>query len=94
MIRVIIERFIAESLEANYEDTAKDILQKAIRSEGFISGESLKDTQNHRHRFIICNWRSITDWQKWEQSHERKEMMGKLNLMLEKEEKTTVLEMP
>jgi len=94
MIRVIIERFIAESLEANYEDTAKDILQKAIRSEGFISGESLKDTQNPRHRFIICNWRSTIDWQKWEKSLERKEMMDKLNLMLEKEEKTTILEMP
>lgn len=94
MIRVIIERFIAESLEANYEDTAKDILQKAIRSDGFISGESLKDTQNDRHRFILCNWRSITEWQQWEHSHERKELMDKLNLMLEKEEKTTVLEMP
>lgn len=94
MIRVIIERFIAESLELNYEDTAKDILQKAIRSDGFISGESLKDTQNSRHRFIICNWRSLLDWQKWEQSHERKEMMERLNLMLEKEEKTTVLEIP
>ena len=94
MIRVIIERFIADTLEANYEDAAIDILQKAIRSEGFISGESLKDTQNSRHRFIICNWRSTLDWQKWEQSLERKSMMDKLNLMLEKEEKATVLEMP
>lgn len=94
MIRVIIERFIAETLEPNYEDTAKEILQKAIRSDGFISGESLKDTQNPLHRFILCNWRSISDWQRWEHSHERKELMDKLNLMLEKEEKTTVLEMP
>jgi len=94
MIKVIIERFIAESLEPNYEDAAKDILQKAVRTEGFISGESLKDTQNERHRFIICTWRSISDWQRWEQSHERREMMDKLNLMLEKEEKSTILEMP
>ena len=94
MIRVIIERFIAETLESNYEDSAKDILQQAIRSEGFISGESIKDAQNDRHRFIICNWRSTLDWQSWEQSMERKALMDKLNLMLEKEEKTTVLEMP
>ncbi len=94
MIRVIIERSIAESLEANYEDTAKQTLQKAIRSPGFISGESLKDITNTRHRVILCNWRSLQDWQAWQQSHERKEMMDKLNLMLEKEEKVTVLEMP
>jgi len=94
MIRVIIERFIAESLEANYEDAAKDTLQKAIRAPGFISGESLKDIQNPRHRFILCNWRSIQDWQIWQQSHERKEIMETLNLMLEKDEKFTILEIP
>jgi heme-degrading monooxygenase HmoA len=94
MIKVIIERFIADTLEANYEQTAKEILQKAILSAGFSSGESLKDINNPRHRFIICNWRSVIDWQQWELSLERKEMMGKMNLMLEKEEKVTVLEIP
>lgn len=94
MIRVIIERSIAETLEANYEDTAKQTLQKAINAPGFISGESLKDHSNSRHRVILCNWRSIQDWQSWQQSHERKEMMDKLNLMLDKEEKITVLDMP
>jgi len=92
MIRVIIERFIAETLEINYEDAAKETLQKAIRSPGFISGESLKDRHNSLHRFIVCNWRSVQDWQHWECSEERKEMMGKLNLMLETEEKVTILE--
>ena len=94
MIRVIIERFIAESLETNYEDTAKETLQKAIRAPGFISGESLKDVKNSRHRVILCNWRSIQDWQIWQQSPERKSMMDKMNLMLEKDEKFTVLDMP
>ncbi len=93
MIRVIIERFIAESLEANYEETAKETLQKAIVAPGFISGESRKDIMNHRHRFILCTWRSMQDWQRWQQSPERKSMMEKLNLMLEKEEVVTVLEM-
>lgn len=94
MIRVIIERFIAESLEANYEDTAKQTLQKAVRAPGFISGESLKDIQNERHRVVLCNWRSLQDWQAWQMSQERKDMMDTLNLMLEREEKITVLEIP
>jgi len=94
MIRVIIERFIAESLEANYEITAKETLQKAIQAPGFISGESLKDITNVRHRVVLCNWRSLQDWQVWLASHERKSMMEQLNLMLEKAEKVTVLELP
>ncbi len=94
MIRVIIERFIAESLESNYEVTAKQTLQKAIQAPGFISGESLKDIQNKRHRVVLCNWRSLQDWQVWLSSPERKGMMDELNLMLEKTEKVTVLELP
>lgn len=94
MIRVIIERSIAEDLEANYEEAAKETLQKAIVSPGFISGESRKDITNSRHRFILCTWRSLQDWQSWQHSSERKEMMDKLNLMLDKEEKVTILEVP
>jgi len=94
MIRVIIERVIAESLESNYEDTAMEILQKAVRAPGFISGESMKDLNNPRHRFVLCKWRSVADWQSWQDSEERKVLMGQLNLMLEHEEKVTLLDMP
>jgi len=94
MIRVIIDRFIAESLEANYEVTAKETLQEAIKAPGFISGESLKDVLNERHRVVLCNWRSLQDWQRWLNSPERKNMMVQLNLMLETPEKVTVLELP
>jgi len=94
MIRVIIDRFIAESLESNYEVTAKETLQAAIQAPGFISGESLKDVQNERHRVVLCNWRSLQDWQRWLSSPERKKMMEQLNLMLETPEKVTVLELP
>lgn len=94
MIRVIIERFIAESLEANYEIIAKETLGEAIQAPGFISGESLKDVLNERHRVVLCNWRSLQDWQRWEGSAERKKMMDKINLMLETPEKISVLELP
>ena len=94
MIRVIIERTIAETMESNYEDTAKATLQQAVRADGFISGESLRDLNNPRHRIVLCKWRSAADWDRWFHSPERKEMMNKLNLMLEQEERITLLEIP
>ncbi len=94
MIRVIIERVIAETLEANYEEMAMEILQQSVRAPGFISGESLKDIQNSRHRMVLCKWRSLVDWQQWQDSQARKNLMDKMNLILEKEEKVTVLESP
>lgn len=94
MIRVIIERFISETLESHYEDTAKQTLQSAIRAPGFISGESLRDVQNPRHHILLCKWRKVEDWQNWQESPERKAMMAKLNLMFDREEKITILETP
>lgn len=94
MIRVIIERYIAETLEKNYETAALEILSASVRAPGFISGESLCDLDNPRHRMVLCKWRSRLDWNNWCQSVERKELMGKLTLMLEKDESVTVLDTP
>ncbi len=93
MIRVIIERHIASSLEGPYEEIAKKTLQKAVSTPGFISGESLKNYYNPNDRIILCNWRSIQDWQRWQSSDERKELLGEMAPMLETEEKITVLDL-
>ena len=92
MIRVIIERHIAQTLETTYEMVAKTTLQKAVSAPGFISGESLKNANDTNHRMILSNWKNIQDWQRWFASEERKEMMNELNPILETEEKITILE--
>ena len=93
MIRVIIERHIAQTLEEAYEQAAKRTLQKAIQAPGFISGESLKGLNNANKRVILSNWRSTADWQHWCTSEERKAMMAELAPMLETDEKHLILEM-
>ncbi|WP_019622235.1 antibiotic biosynthesis monooxygenase family protein [Amphritea japonica] len=92
MIRVIIERHIADDLAEHYEKAARNTLQKAMQAHGFISGESLKNSNNHNHRFIMANFRTLQDWQRWFSSEERKEIMEAIMPMLETDEKITVLE--
>jgi len=94
MIRVIIDRYIAETLEKNYETAALEILSASVRAPGFISGESLVDMDNPRHRIVLCKWRSRLDWDSWCQSQERRELMAKLSLMLERPEAVTLLDLP
>ena len=65
MIRVLIERHIAESLEAAYEERSRKILQRAVAAPGFISGETLVDSRDPNHRFTLANWRSAADWERW-----------------------------
>jgi len=92
MIRVIIERQIAESLEGAYEQRARSVLQQAVEVPGFISGESLKGMNNPNHRVILSTWRSTADWYRWYQSPQRRAMMTDLAPMLDGQERIMVLE--
>lgn len=92
MIRVIIERHIADDLTEHYEEAARNTLQQAMSAHGFISGEALYDTTNPSHRYVIVTYRTIQDWQRWYRSSERQEMMAAIHPMLETEEKITILE--
>lgn len=92
MIRVLIERHIAESLETAYEERSRRVLRQAIDAPGFVSGETLVDANDPNHRLTLCNWRSIADWDRWYHSQSRTELMTELKPMMDQEEKITVLQ--
>ncbi len=92
MIRVLIERHIAETLETAYEERSRKVLQSAVSATGFVSGETLVDSQDANHRFTLANWRSESDWQRWYLSDERKSLMAELIPMMDRDEKITVLQ--
>ena len=91
MIRVLIERHIAESLEPVYEERSRRVLQSAVSAPGFVSGETLVDSNDPNHRFTLANWRTEADWQRWHQSDERKALMAELVPMMDRDEVITVL---
>ncbi|MCK0164608.1 antibiotic biosynthesis monooxygenase family protein [Marinobacter sp. S6332] len=91
MIRVLIERHIAESLETAYEERSRKVLQRAVAAPGFISGETLVDSNDSNHRITLANWRSEADWNRWYQSDDRRDLMAELVPMMDKDEAITVL---
>ncbi|WP_372964611.1 antibiotic biosynthesis monooxygenase [Marinobacter sp.] len=91
MIRVLIERHIAETLETAYELRARKVLQQAVSTPGFISGETLVDSNDPNHRITLANWRSELDWTRWYHSDERKELMTELIPMMDQDEIITIL---
>lgn len=91
MIRVLIERHIAESLETAYEERSRMVLQQAVAAPGFISGETLIDSNDPNHRITLANWRSEGDWSRWYHSEDRRDLMAELVPMMDKDETITVL---
>jgi len=92
MIKVIIERIIADGLEPNYQHAIRDTLKAVLDAPGYISSESLTDVHKPSHRIIITNWRSVQAWDMWYHSQERKEALAEITPILDGGEKITVTE--
>ncbi len=91
MIRIIIERILAEGLEAHYEEAARAALMTTMAQPGFISGESLQDLGQPNRRIVLGTWRSRREWEAWFRSSERRDCMARIRPMLVTDERVTLL---
>lgn len=92
MIKVIIERKVAEDLEPNYLEAIRTTLKAVLEAPGYISSESLTDINNIHHKLIITNWTSVQAWDKWFSSQARKDATAAISAMIDGGEKITVTE--
>lgn len=92
MIRVLIERRFAEGMEQELQRVLMEARQEAIRIPGYISGETLRDSDNPWHYVVISTWRSRHAWERWMDSAARRNVMAHISPMLVEEERVTVME--
>lgn len=92
LIHVVIERHIAVDMEEAYRRVLLDVRRGAVRADGYVSGETLRDTADPRHHVIISTWRSHLDWDRWAASPERIAVMERMRPALSDDERVTVLE--
>ena len=93
MIRVLIERNIAEGLELYYDCTVKRMVSQVVKAPGCIAGESLMDAKNTQRRIVMSKWDTIEDWDNWFHSVERKQVVAEISPLLEGGERITMLEL-
>ena len=91
MIRVIIEREIAEGLEEFYESAIADLLDVMANARGYVSGESSVEIHRPNRYVVITRWTDEAAWNHWYQSSERQELLNVIRPFLLKEEKFTLL---
>lgn len=93
MIRVLIERKIADGLADYYDNTIKRTVSAVVAAPGCISGESLKDRAKPNRRIVMSKWESLEDWERWYHSDARKNVIAEITPMLEERERITMLEL-
>jgi heme-degrading monooxygenase HmoA len=91
MIRVIIEREIAEGLEEFYESAIADLLGVMANAEGYVSGESSVEIHRPNRYVVITRWTDEAAWNRWFQSSERQELLNAIRPFLLNDEKLTLL---
>ena len=65
MIKVIIERQVAEGLESHYEKAVSELLSVMTSAPGYISCESLVNAKQSNHYVVIAKWTSESAWSQW-----------------------------
>jgi len=91
MIKVIIEREVAEGLESHYEKAVGELLSVMTNAPGYISGESLVDAKRSNHYLVIAKWTTESAWSQWYGSDERKRLMTVLAPFMQTDEKFILL---
>jgi len=91
MIRVIIEREVAEGLEEFYESAIANLLGVLANAAGYVSGESLVDIHRANRYVVVTRWVDEAAWQRWQSSGERQEMLDAIRPFLLNDEKFTLL---
>jgi len=91
MIRVIIEREIAEGLEQFYENAIADLLDVMANAPGYLAGESLVEIHRPNRYVVITRWTSEDAWARWFHSSDRQQLASAIRPFLQNEEKFTLL---
>jgi len=92
MIKIIIEREIAEGMAHYYDCSLKRAMLKLNQAEGCLGGETLTDAKNPQRRITISTWRSIQDWEAWTESADRQRLLLEINPLLAQSERISVLQ--
>ena len=92
MIRVIIEREIAEGLEAYYEAAVFNLLGVLSSAPGYLSGDSLVDMHRPNHYMVVTRWTNAEAWDRWAVSSERQRLLDAIRpFLVNNEEKITMM---
>ena len=55
---------------------------RAKEQPGYISGETLRSTEDPEDFLVISKWETAEDWKKWLKSKERRDLQGSVDSLI------------
>ena len=72
VIKVLITRLIQENKIREVLTLLKKLRIGAMNQPGYISGETLVNQYDPRSIMVVSIWQTVEDWNRWQESDERK----------------------
>lgn len=89
-VKIIIDRKVKKGKETDFSKLLREMRSKAIPSSGYISGETLRATDDPHNYIVITTWQSADDWKRWEKNPERKKIQAKIEKLMARPTKTKI----
>lgn len=90
-VKVLIERRVLPGQEKRAFEVLRAIRARCLDEDGYISGETLRDSEDAHMIIVISTWFGLGDWRRWHASPERKAFESRLRVFLAAPERVRVL---
>jgi heme-degrading monooxygenase HmoA len=81
-IKVIIERQSIPGNDLKLNELLMQLRSKAMRANGYITGETLRSVDDPNVCIVISTWNSLDDWKAWFENKDRKEIQHEVDGLL------------
>lgn len=81
IVKVFIRRHLKEGNDREAFSLLKKIRLKAMEYEGYISGDTLVNTNDLQEIMVISTWQSLDNWNTWKESEDRKTIDAPLDAL-------------
>jgi len=72
MVRVIIEHQVKDAKDVERVLVLiRELRNEAMKRQGYITGETLVNTEDTRNILVISTWHNVENWQEWDTSETR-----------------------
>ncbi len=90
-VKVIIERRFLPGQERRALEILRSMRARCLEEPGYISGETLRDSEDSQSVVVISAWFGLMDWKRWQASEERRAFETKMRPLLASPERVRVL---
>lgn len=90
-VKVIIERRVLPGREKRALELLRSIRARCLDEPGYITGETLRDSEDAHNIIVISTWFGLMDWRRWHASDDRRRLESELRAHLTAPERVRVL---